>query len=328
MNNKIKILMLCLLSGSSLFASQVKQGFSASIFWQVPIASSNAQFMFSDQNPVDLVDVYHSTSMSSGTCTIAEVLSAITKKAFGQYVVGSYFASGSNASGLYIIGPTKQPPLVIKPVKKPAITINISETRLAALGIRDYMVPAIGIGIKNSAKGLIKLGYFLSLVPDAILYNLNQNPKEWSSGLVAVCFEGGAVDNFATLDSQYVCNNLSMQYPNAFNLNVEYNPDNIIPLYILRDLGYILSHVFQSSLITQKTNFTAQSFGPVSGVKMQGSTYFEQDNVLFALHLTTPGRTTAITKDTSLVDVMSQQNTYPDMYPLEGVTTCGDNFGF
>jgi hypothetical protein len=120
---------------------------------------------------------------------------------------------------------------------------------------------------------------------------------------------------------------LDMSFPNNMDIWNIYGPGmewQVIPVEMYK----VLSTTFQKKLITNNTLINLNVFQPVAGLKaMEATTYFG-GNIVFKLHLITPGRQKTITSTTTLADVVNRQNTYTDLYPLEGESKCGDNFGF
>lgn len=112
----------------------------------------------------------------------------------------------------------------------------------------------------------------------------------------------------------------------------------LMALYIadysgMKEVAQTFNKAFQANLFKQSMQLTESSFiPPLSGVNnLTAETYFKSTwfdyDIMFRLHLITPGQSVNLDSSTSLVDVMSIQNTYTDMYAKDG-TICGDTFGF
>lgn len=306
MKNIIKVMVLPLIIINSFFAAQTKQEFSTSIFWQAPVSIPSALPMFSENNPNGLA-----YGKLPATVNPEQAAAALSSQIFGFYVAGTYF-SGTIPT-FYMTFP-KKPQQVASKIKNkkptPVIDLNLSQIRLGAIGVVDYTDNYVGTIFNNSLTALFKL------VPiSEYLYNQHYQYVYGNGSIRQVLLDFGIFPSLNGTD--------------YLKIWQKYNPKNAFLAPASETMGRILSQVSQSSLFMQQTNLTVQSFIPVAGINMQGSTYFDQDNILFALHLITPGKGTAkLTENTSVADIMQYQNTYTDMYSLEGITVCGDNFGF
>lgn len=293
--------------------------FTTSVYWQVPVTQSNAQFMFSNQDPSLMLNscnsldqtVYNNSKPTVYTFKDIDSSKPITRNAdmilvprvfnkdfFSQSVEGPYFTN--NSSSFYIIGPTAAG----------LRNINIVKFRLASLGTMNVTSPNLSSAFNYSLNTMLKLLPYI---------------KGDNSGFNGGNGTYGSWNNFYNWQGTHS----SWQHkPSNWNNEVwKLNPKKIQSKYILSTLVRAFKLAFDSSTINQETHITASNFKAIPGVKMLLSTYFGK-TIDFKLHLITPGKQGSIDSLTSLVDVMNRQRTYTEDYSMEGESPCKDNFGF
>lgn len=328
---KYRIAFLLMISSSI----SAKQEFTASVYWQAPVATYNAQYMFSDKDSSLMGDLQNIQSeedwYKNASFTFKDIVEEgitdgaivfpintvekqtlvvkvlLNNSVFNQSLEGPYFTNGSNVN-FYITGPTRESEFY---------DMTMSRVRLSLLGISDGISAGVGTSFDFSLKKMVELIKYTKLI--------------WINGVKPV-----NAPSYSEYDLLYLLNNQgnniddqwygkSSDWDNKVSL---LNPKGVQSHYILWTLATLLFSTFDSSTINKKTLINRDNFKVVTSAKgMALTTYFDKA-VDFKLHLITPGKQGAVDASTSLSDVISRQKVYTQDYRMQGPSACEDNFGF